>query len=126
MLITTRTVSRLLTSRDLGPHHSGDRPVRAALRSIRAGCRTDIPVRLLAERFERNPATVHMFIVNLLHMRACDSLITSHPPIEKRIAALQQMAGGSSRVPSFGRVGEAVRRSPRTLGFPTINCHHLH
>ena len=40
---------------------------------------------------ERNPATAHMFIVNPLHMQAYDSLFATHPPIEKRIARLQEL-----------------------------------
>ena len=44
---------------------------------------------------ERNPATAHMFIVNPLHMQAYDSLFATHPPLEKRIAALRALAGGS-------------------------------
>ena len=40
---------------------------------------------------ERNPATAHMFIVNPLHMQAYDSLFSTHPPLEKRIAALREM-----------------------------------
>lgn len=42
---------------------------------------------------ERNPATAHMFIVNPLHMQAVDSLFATHPPIEKRIAALRNLSG---------------------------------
>ena len=42
---------------------------------------------------ERNPATAHMFIVNPLHMQAYDSLFATHPPIEKRIARLQELTG---------------------------------
>lgn len=42
---------------------------------------------------ERNPATAHMFIVNPLHMMAHDSLFATHPPVEKRVAALRAMAG---------------------------------
>ena len=52
---------------------------------------------------ERNPASAHMFIVNPLHMKAHDSLFATHPPVERRIAALRQMAGAGRRV-SGGRV----------------------
>jgi heat shock protein HtpX len=54
---------------------------------------------------ERNPATAHMFIVNPLHMQAYDSLFATHPPIEKRIAALREIAGGSSPRMSGGPWG---------------------
>ncbi len=41
---------------------------------------------------ERNPATAHMFIVNPLHAHAADSLFSTHPATQNRIAALMQMA----------------------------------
>lgn len=41
---------------------------------------------------ERNPATAHMFIVNPLHAHAVDGLFSTHPPVERRIAALRGMA----------------------------------
>lgn len=44
---------------------------------------------------ERNPAMAHMYIVNPLHMLAHDSLFATHPPIEKRVAALRAMGGGA-------------------------------
>ena len=40
-------------------------------------------------RAERNPATAHLFIVNPLHAHAFDGLFATHPPTERRIAALQ-------------------------------------
>ena len=41
---------------------------------------------------ERNPATAHMFIVNPLHMVAVDSLFSTHPAVENRIAELEKLA----------------------------------
>ncbi len=41
---------------------------------------------------EDNPATAHMFIVNPLHTRKSDSLFSTHPNMENRIAALKEMA----------------------------------
>ncbi|MGE0254594.1 MAG: zinc metalloprotease HtpX [Alphaproteobacteria bacterium] len=41
---------------------------------------------------ENNPATAHMFIVNPLHTRATDSLFSTHPAVENRIARLQALA----------------------------------
>src|SRR5882724_9359305 len=41
---------------------------------------------------ERNPATAHMFIINPLSGHGIDSLFTTHPSTENRIAALQQLA----------------------------------
>jgi heat shock protein HtpX len=40
---------------------------------------------------ENNPATAHMFIINPLHMRSLDSLFSTHPKTQDRIAALSKM-----------------------------------
>ena len=42
---------------------------------------------------ERNPATAHLFIVNPLTGERMDSLFSTHPSTENRIAALREMAG---------------------------------
>jgi heat shock protein HtpX len=42
---------------------------------------------------ERNPATAHLFIVNPLHGKGADSLFSTHPSMENRIARLRAMAG---------------------------------
>ncbi|AZO40090.1 zinc metalloprotease HtpX [Mesorhizobium sp. M7D.F.Ca.US.005.01.1.1] len=47
---------------------------------------------------ERNPATAHLFIINPLSGERMDSLFSTHPSTDNRIAALQAMAqqmGGS-------------------------------
>ena len=41
---------------------------------------------------ERNPAMAHMYIVNPLHGIGSDNLFATHPSVENRIAALQQIA----------------------------------
>lgn len=41
---------------------------------------------------EDNPATAHMFIVNPLHAHSVDSLFSTHPAMENRIARLREMA----------------------------------
>ncbi len=41
---------------------------------------------------ERNPATAHMFIINPLTGQGMDSLFSTHPATENRIAALQALA----------------------------------
>jgi heat shock protein HtpX len=41
---------------------------------------------------ERNPATAHLFIINPLSGERMDSLFSTHPSTENRIAALQAMA----------------------------------
>ncbi|MGI9399705.1 MAG: zinc metalloprotease HtpX [Rhizobiaceae bacterium] len=40
---------------------------------------------------EQNPASAHMFIINPLGLHARDSLFSTHPSTENRIAALMQM-----------------------------------
>jgi len=44
------------------------------------------------ENAERSPATAHMFIVNPLSAMGLDNLFSTHPPVEQRIAALQELA----------------------------------
>jgi heat shock protein HtpX len=43
---------------------------------------------------ERNPATAHMFIINPLSGRGADSLFSTHPSTENRVAALANKFGG--------------------------------
>jgi heat shock protein HtpX len=75
---------------------------------------------------ERNPATAHLFIINPLSGERMDSLFSTHPATENRIAALQAMAaemagtrpsegaapgrGGGERRPSgpWDRAGQQV------------------
>lgn len=40
---------------------------------------------------EANPATAHMFIVNPLSRQSFASLFSTHPPVEERIARLEQL-----------------------------------
>ena len=49
---------------------------------------------------ERNPATAHLFIINPLHGERMDSLFSTHPATENRIAALQAMADEMDRAPA--------------------------
>jgi heat shock protein HtpX len=44
------------------------------------------------EEAERNPATAHLFIINPLSGRGMDSLFSTHPSTENRIAELQRLA----------------------------------
>lgn len=57
---------------------------------------------------EKNPATAHMFIINPLNGQNFDSLFTTHPKTEERIARLHQLAN------EWGRVAPraAARPSP--------------
>ena len=80
--------------------------------------------RVLTDAAEQNPATAHMFIVNpLTGGHGWDNLFATHPNVENRIAALQQLAsqigsggGGSTSVPrtqGYGKWGQsAARRGP--------------
>lgn len=60
---------------------------------------------------EHNPATAHMFIINPLSGERMDSLFSTHPATENRIAALhalaQQMGAGASPGFGHGRGGPA-------------------
>jgi heat shock protein HtpX len=60
------------------------------------------------EDAERNPATAHLFIVNPLSGMGLDSLFSTHPPVEQRIAALQELAR------EMGQAGFAAERDGRT------------
>jgi heat shock protein HtpX len=60
------------------------------------------------EAAEANPATAHLFIVNPLSGERMDNLFSTHPAMENRIAALEQlereMGGGSGDfAPASGR-----------------------
>jgi len=72
---------------------------------------------------ERNPATAHMFIINPLTDHGMDSLFSTHPATENRIAALQTLAaemGGQGGVAIGGRAspprgpwgGSGAKRGP--------------
>ena len=72
---------------------------------------------------EQNPATAHMFIINpLTGGHGWDNLFSTHPAVENRIAALEQLAseiGATGSAPAaprarpYGKWGQpAVRRGP--------------
>ncbi|MEO1687118.1 MAG: zinc metalloprotease HtpX [Pseudomonadota bacterium] len=48
---------------------------------------------------ERDPSSAHMFIINPLAGRGVDSLFSTHPATENRIAALRAMAGQPAAAP---------------------------
>ncbi|MFQ5623754.1 MAG: zinc metalloprotease HtpX [Paracoccaceae bacterium] len=60
---------------------------------------------------ERHPATAHMFIVNPLTGTRMDSLFSTHPSVENRIAALREIAGNGSTGARPRRRSE-TRKSP--------------
>ena len=54
----------------------------------------DAAERIPDEAIEAHPAMAHMFIVNPLSGRGMDSLFSTHPAVENRIAALEDLARG--------------------------------
>jgi len=61
------------------------------------------------DRAEANPATAHMFIVNPLSGEQMDSLFSTHPNTENRIARLMDLAGGTG-APRAGTGSPSRRR----------------
>ncbi len=59
----------------------------SALRKLHRGAHTTVN-----QRAEENPATAHMFIVNPLKGSSIDSLFSTHPNMENRIAKLEAQA----------------------------------
>tara|TARA_R110002020_G_scaffold47752_6_gene136116 strand:- start:11539 stop:12474 length:936 start_codon:yes stop_codon:yes gene_type:complete len=83
----------------------------SALRKIagRAG-------RIVNEDAERNPATAHMFIINPLNGQRMDSLFSTHPATENRIAALEAMVGEMAVSPA--RRSQDGPERPRPTSVP--------
>ncbi|MEM8788782.1 MAG: M48 family metalloprotease [Pseudomonadota bacterium] len=70
------------------------------------------------ETAEANPSTAHLFIANPLYGQRLDRLFSTHPPIARRIAALEAMAYEDGyRLPPRRkvRVRQAVSRIPKVL-----------
>ncbi|MEM6745466.1 MAG: zinc metalloprotease HtpX [Pseudomonadota bacterium] len=70
---------------------------------------------------ERDPASAHMFIVNPLAGKRMDSLFSTHPATENRIAALRAMAGRGGGATVIGgdqisMVKRARSRIPKSGG----------
>jgi heat shock protein HtpX len=64
---------------------------------------------------ERNPASAHMFIINPLSGARMDNLFSTHPAVENRIRALEDMVrGGGGGAPA--RAQATLRASP----IPTV------
>jgi heat shock protein HtpX len=65
--------------------------------------------RIPNEPAEANPATAHLFIVNPLSGARMDNLFSTHPAIENRIAALEELAGemGDRSAADFGTAPSA-------------------
>jgi heat shock protein HtpX len=74
----------------------------------------DAAARIPDEAVEAHPAMAHLFIVNPLSGRGMDSLFSTHPAVENRIAALEDLALGmgvapqaaaAPRQPAYGTAG---------------------
>jgi heat shock protein HtpX len=59
---------------------------------------------------EQHPATAHLFIVNPLSGGGMQSLFSTHPSTEQRIARLEVMAAAMGQAP--GRIGAPVPSAP--------------
>jgi heat shock protein HtpX len=68
---------------------------------------SSIAQRTINVRAERNPAMAHLYITNPLSGARMDNLFATHPAVENRIAALQQIAA------EMGRVSRGFRPAPR-------------
>jgi len=101
--------TREYTADDLGARIAGQ-PMWLASALVKiAGAAHEIP----NEEAERNPATAHLFIINPLSGRGMDSLFSTHPSTENRVAELQRLAAelGSGSAPP-ARPGQPPRRGP--------------
>jgi heat shock protein HtpX len=104
---------------DLGGRIAGNPMALASALVKISGAAEQIP----NDTAEANPATAHLFIVNpLTGGHGWDNLFATHPAVENRIAALQQLAGelgaGAVAAPRVTRAaprgpwGGALRRGP--------------
>jgi heat shock protein HtpX len=77
------------------------------------------------QQAEARPATAHLFIVNPLSGAGMDNLFSTHPRMENRIAALQEMASEMGRggyTPSSATMAApAVARRPGRASVPSTN-----
>lgn len=82
--------SREYQADESGAHLCGNPMLLAsALKKLEAGSQR-IPM-------DATPTTAHLFIVNPLHGGGFSSLFSTHPPMEARIARLEEMAYGTRR-----------------------------
>jgi heat shock protein HtpX len=68
---------------------------------------SSISQRTVNVQAERNPAMAHLYITNPLSGARMDNLFATHPAVENRIAALQQIAA------EMGRDARGYRPAPR-------------
>jgi heat shock protein HtpX len=67
------------------------------------------------QRAEAQPATAHLFIVNPLSGAGMDNLFSTHPRMENRIAALEEIAAEMGRG-GYQPSAQAARPAPRASG----------
>jgi heat shock protein HtpX len=72
----------------------------------------DAAERIPDEAVEAHPAMAHMFIVNPLSGRGMDSLFSTHPAVENRIAALEDLARSVGATWHAGPPSAAAPREP--------------
>jgi heat shock protein HtpX len=66
---------------------------------------------------ETKPATAHLFIVNPLSGRGMDNFFSTHPSVENRIAALEEIAAEMGR---SGYRPMAAQPAPRAAGRASV------
>ncbi len=67
-----------------------------------------------SEAAERNPATAHLFIINPLSGGRMDSLFSTHPATDNRVAALSELAremGTAGTTPDMPEIAQALARA---------------
>ena len=78
---------------------------------------------IVNQRAESIPAAAHMFIINPLNGRGIDSMFSTHPNVENRVAELEAMAREMG-IPSGGMAGtasaESDTRTPGGDGEPDV------
>jgi heat shock protein HtpX len=76
----------------------------------------DAAQRIPDEAVEAHPAMAHLFIVNPLSGRGMDSLFSTHPAVENRIAALEDLARGMG---ASWQAASQPAASPRERAYET-------
>ncbi len=71
------------------------------------------------QQAEARPATAHLFIVNPLSGQAMDKLFSTHPRMENRSSALEEMAGQMGRG-GYAPDAPAARPAPRATGRSSV------
>jgi heat shock protein HtpX len=103
----TISLTREYSADKLGAQISGNPlGLASALRKISSYAK-----RIPMQSAERNPASAPLFIINPLSGQRMDNLFSTHPNVENRIRALEQMAGSGGAGPQV-----VSRQSP----IPTV------